>query len=138
VTDVLIVDPVGDGDDAIWRVSRIRPQILPSNELAYSDKTRYVAAPQLLFWPGALIEEGVSAVQGLDDRNASRRGRSDKPFSCTMYTDNVRPVCREPLLDVVMCELDDLDTVEAKRVVRFFVGAIPWGMRYHVVEAVRR
>ena len=64
VADVLVVDPVGDGDDAIRRVSRIGPQILPSDELAYSDKTRYVTAPQPLSRPSGSIKEGVMRRAG--------------------------------------------------------------------------
>ena len=117
VADMSVVDPIGDGNHAIWRVSRIRSQILPSNQFAYSDKTRYVVTPPLLSRPGVLIEERRSdAVQGLDDRDASCRGRSHKPIRRTMNADDVRPVFREPLLDVVLGELDEWHAVEVKRV----------------------
>jgi hypothetical protein len=139
MADVSGVDPIGDSDDTIWRVARIGSQILPSDEVAYSDKTGYVTAPQSLPRPSASVQYvGRNAVQGLDDWNANRRGRSHKPVSCTVDADDVGPMYREPLFDVMLGKLNDWDAVEAKRVCRFFVGGPPRGMRNNDVEAVRR
>ena len=76
-------------------------------------------------------------MQGLDNWNASLRAGGQKPVGGAMNTDYVRPVCGEPLLDIVLGELDEWHAVEAKRVGHSFAGAIRWSVRQHGVQTVR-
>lgn len=89
---MLVVDPIGDCDDAVRRIVRVGPQILPPDEFAHGNKSGDLFAPEPFFDPRVSLKKGMCAMKRFNNRDAGRDRAGDQPVRRPVRADDVRSI----------------------------------------------